>query len=145
MKYVRRGNALERQDHISDSRYRLGIEIGDITANHEADEFLLVDVRTWEGGDQLPITHDRDPVGDAEDLIQAVRDIQDSYALCRKIADNVKQLFDLLTSQRSGRLIHNHELRIERECLCNLNAFRPSNRRARHQSTRIDVQSNAPE
>src|SRR5258708_35163472 len=110
MKYMSTCNALDAQHHISDSRYRLGIEIGDITANHEADEFLLADVRTWEGGDQLPITHDRDPVGDAEDLIQAVRDIQDSYALFRKIADNVKQVFDLLTRQRSRWLIHNDAL-----------------------------------
>ena len=60
--------------------------------------------------DMLAVAQDRGAVGDAEDLVHAVRDVDDGDALAAQLADIVEQALDLVARQRRGRLVEHQDL-----------------------------------
>ena len=62
------------------------------------------------GDDVLAVAQDRRAVGDARDLVHAVRDVDDRHALGLEPAQEVEQLLDLAARQRRGRLVEDQHL-----------------------------------
>ena len=69
-------------------------------------------VRQLGGGpdrDQAPIAQDRDPVAEAQDLLDAVRDVNDGHAVVAQPAHQGEQAVDLLVGERRGWLVQGQD------------------------------------
>ena len=71
-------------------------------------------------GDVAAVAHDRDPVAEREDLVEAVRDEQDAGALVAEAAGDGEQPLHLDSAERGGRLVHDEHLGVERDGLGDL-------------------------
>ena len=78
----------------------------DIAADHQADQLLPRGLRRGQIVDVFSVAHDHHAVGDLEDLLHAVRDINDRDLLRGELADDAEQVLRLLLVERGGRLVH---------------------------------------
>ena len=76
--------------------------------------------RRERGGDGAALAHDGDPVGDREHLLEPMRDEDDRASRALRARDDVEQPLDLAGAQRSGRLVENDEIGVERQRLGDL-------------------------
>ena len=65
--------------------------------------------------DVLAVADHGDAVGDAEDLVQAVGDVDDGHALRLQRARDVEQAGDLMGRQAGGRFVHDQDLDLQRQ------------------------------
>ena len=93
--------------------HRAAIQVD--TSDHRVDQRARGELGGWPGADLKPVTHDRDLVTDLEDLSEPVRDEQDGHAAARQLADRREQLGNLVVSQRTGRLVQDEDLRLQRD------------------------------
>ena len=56
-----------------------------------------------------PSPEDRDPVGDLEDLLETVRDIDDCDAALAESPDHGEEMVEVLSAQRGRRLIEDED------------------------------------
>ena len=66
-------------------------------------------------GSLWPLRKTVDPVGDLEDLAQAVRDVDDARALVGERADDALHARDLDVGERRGRLVEDEDARVAGE------------------------------
>ena len=81
----------------------------DRAADHKPDDFGDFRRGGVERGDILAVAHDGDAVGDALELIHAVRDIDDADAGLLELPDEDEQVIDLRVGQDGGRLVKNEQ------------------------------------
>ena len=81
----------------------------DRAADHEPDDLGNFRRGRLERVDILAVAHDGDAVGDALELIHAVRDVDDADAGLLELADEDEQIVDLRVGQDSGRLVENEQ------------------------------------
>jgi hypothetical protein len=79
-------------------------------ADHEADQLLGVELVGRRGGDVVSVPQHGDTVGDSEDLVQAVRDVDHANTTGGQVRDDPEELLDLPLGQGGGRLVHDHGL-----------------------------------
>ena len=97
-----------------DRRVRAGGHRGpviriDVGADHQLRQAPVVDLRHRQCLDHAPGAQDRDAVGDLEDLVQAVRDVEDAGAAALHLAHHRQQPLDLVVGEHRGRLVeHEH-------------------------------------
>ena len=108
------------KDHIADLRIQLGEYIGDFASDHHLDELGLVQILSIARADVLTIAVNADAVTDGEDLVHAVRNIDDCNALCRQAADMLEQQLNLTVGDSGGRLVHDNDLGVDGNCLDDL-------------------------
>ena len=108
------------KDHIADLRIQLGEHISDLAADHHFDELRLVQILSITRTDVLTIAVNADAVADGEDLVHAVRNVDDRNALCRQLADMLEQQFNLTVGDGGGRLVHDNDLGVDGNCLDDL-------------------------
>ena len=108
------------QQHVADLHLRLGVEVADLTPDHQADQPVLVQLGDGEGLDDTPVAHDGDAVGHPEDLVEPVRDVEDGDPLAREAPDDPEELVYLLLGQRRRGLVHDDDLRVDGERLGDL-------------------------
>ena len=80
----------------------------------------LVEVLGVARTDVLTVAVNADTVADGEDLVHAVRNVDDCNALCRQIADMLEQQLDLTVGDSGGRLVHDNDLGVDGNCLDDL-------------------------
>ena len=68
--------------------------------------------RVGQRGDDPRVLHHRDAVGEIDDLLQAVRDVDHAHAAVTQRADHAEQPVDLLLGQRYGRLVEDQQLHV---------------------------------
>ena len=109
------------KDNVAD-RHRgvLGEYVGNLAAYHAGDQLIRVVIGCRAGFDPLAVADDGDVVRDAEDLVHLVGDVQNRYALFPEGEDLLEQYVDLLVTDGRGRLIHNDDRCVARDCLCDL-------------------------
>src|SRR5438552_1854040 len=66
------------------------------------------------------VAQDGHAIGDGEDLVQPVRNIDDAEPLAAQTPERVEQPLDFRRRQRSGGLVEDHDLRVKRERAGNL-------------------------
>ena len=93
----------------------------------------------------LAVAQDGGAVGDAEDLVHAVRDVDDGDALAAKLADIVEQALDLVLGQRRGRLVEHQHLAGLRCRLDDLGQLPVTGRDIGDLGGRVDVDAHAGE
>ena len=65
--------------------------------------------------DILAIAQHGDAVGQFEDFVEAVADVDDADATFAQQAHDAEQLLDIAFSEGGGRFVHDQDLRVERE------------------------------
>ena len=63
-------------------------------------------------GHDAAVEHHDDTIGDLEDLLEPVRDVDDGDAFLTQTPDHGEQVLDLLVGQRRGRLVEHHHPRL---------------------------------
>src|SRR5207244_10513453 len=76
-----------------------------VTADHQLRELLSVEPRGRAGGDDLPAAQDGHPIGDAEHLVETVRDVEDARPPTADTLDDLEQPLDIVWRQHRGRLV----------------------------------------
>ena len=79
------------QNRLSDRNVLLGEHVGDIAADHAGNEAALRNLGNRPLTDGLAVAHDADIVAKLEDLLHAVRDIDDRAVFGGQAVDNLEE------------------------------------------------------
>jgi len=86
-----------------------------VPPDHPADEFLPVDAGRRLRADRLPVAEHRDAVGQAENLFQAVGDVDDAHALAAEAPQSGEEGLRLGLRERAGGLVQHQHPRLTGE------------------------------
>ena len=89
-------------------------DLVEVAADHHRDEVAHVGLRHRPGGDVAAVAEDGDAVAEAEDLLHAVRDVDDAEALRTEAADHLEEEVGLALGERGGRLVEDDDARRRR-------------------------------
>ena len=84
-------------------------------ADDQADELVGSGVAHGLLADEAPVAQHHDPVGDAKDLVEAMRDVDHADAAAPQAAHRLEQTLDLVGRQARGRLVEHEEIAIDDE------------------------------
>ena len=101
-----------RKHDVADRHALLGKHLGDFAPDHQLDDFVA---RHPGGGmlaDETAIAKHRHLVGDLEQLVHLVGDIDDARPCGLQRADDPEEMRDLALGQRGGRLVHDQNVGI---------------------------------
>ena len=104
------GEVLHPEHRAVGDRGLLGARRRQLRADHELGELAGVDALRVDRVDGRAAADHGDAVGDAEHLVELVRDEQDRQALLLELAEVVEELVDLLRHQHRGGLVENEGL-----------------------------------
>ena len=109
------GETFDRQHGIADLCVQLGEELIDVAANHVAHELHfrgpLQVARRHVGA----VAHDRHVVAQIKDFLHPVRDEHEGSTLVAQRTRNGEEALDLVPRQGGRRLIHDEDLRVQRD------------------------------
>ena len=86
---------LDLQGHIPQGHRLLGIDVFNFAAHHAGDDGVHVQVLRPIGGHHTAVHQDGDVVGDLEDLLHLVGDVDDGHALFLQLGDLLEEQADL--------------------------------------------------
>ncbi len=110
-------------------------------ADHQRDEIMGVrDRGRFEGRDPLAAAQDRDPVGDAADLVEPVRDEDDRGAFVAQLPHDAQQRGGFLVGEGRRRLVHDQHRGAPNERAGDLDDLLLRRREAACRPRRIDVE-----
>src|SRR5206468_1700079 len=112
-------------------------------ADHHADDLFAVGVAHLHGADVMAVAEDGHAVGDAEDLLQAVADVDDADAALPEGADQVEQVCQLVLGEGGGRLVHRDDHRVAGSGLGDLDHLLLGNGEAAHLLAHVDADAEA--
>ena len=98
----------------------LGELVLESTAYHSRDQRIIVPILGVAGLDILAVTDDRNAVAKLEELLELVGYVNNTYATSLELTASSHQLSNFLLTEGGGGLIHDDHLRIDQNCLCNL-------------------------
>ena len=102
------GSAIRRIDRSDAGREQLFL----FRADHRFDNFWDRQLPSVSSQDLSAVTHHSHPVGDLEDLLQPVRDVEDGDALGGKLAQDREQSSRLSVVERRVRLVEDEHSRL---------------------------------
>ena len=89
---------------------RLAVDLGQhVATDHQPHECAGGQVRGPLRGDDVPVLHHGHPVGDLEDLAEAVGDVDERRALGGEPADDVEQALQLGVAEHRRRLVEDDQ------------------------------------
>ena len=105
----RPANAACAQDRLAARGGRAAHRARDRAAEHQVDQLLLVQLGGLVRADLGTVAQHADAVGDREDLVEPVRDIEDADTALAHAPHGLEQDLDLGLRERRGRLVeHQH-------------------------------------
>ena len=90
-------------------RVRLVVQRGDLAADHPAHDLVGRGFRPRRRCDELAVAEHGHPVGQREDLVHLVADIQHRGPGTAQVVDDPKEPGNLRVRERRGGLIHDHD------------------------------------
>ena len=117
---------------------RGGLEDG--PADHHADDRLDRRLGGLDRVDVAAVAHHGHPVGDLLELLEAVRDVDHARPPLAQVADDPEELVDLGVGQRGRRLVHDQDVRAERERLRDLDHLLLGDGEARDAGPRVELE-----
>ena len=132
--------ALHRQDGGAELRrvtWRRE-EISEVAPDHQPDDHGWCQRRGRMRRDQPAVLQHGDAVGDRLQLGHAMGDVEDRRALAPERPDQFEQLSGIALVERRGRLVHDDDLRIERQRLGDLDQLLLGDRQRFHQRLGMD-------
>src|SRR5215210_53653 len=109
------GEAPDLEGSLTRTALAAGEELVKWPAYHKTYELFGVEFRGLRSPDVVAVPEHGDAVGDLENLLQPVGDVDDADVLRRQVPDNAEQLPGLPLGQGGGRLVHNHGPRLTHE------------------------------
>ena len=104
-----------------------------------ADDFIPGGLRHGDCRDRGAIPQDGDAVGDGENLLQLVRNIDAGDSPLAQIAKDGEENLDFMLRERGGRFIKNENARVFREGLDDFHELLLADAEALHRESGIDV------
>src|ERR1700733_6754002 len=111
------------------------------TAHNEAYELVGIGLAHGLLADEASVAHHHDPVGDAKNLVEAMRDIDHADAPAPQAAHRVEQTLDLVGRQARRRLVEHEKIAIDDQRAGDRDQRLLSPAQASHASARIDPAS----
>ena len=99
---------------------RFGKTDDELPPDHQPNQVGPAHVRTRHGGDRLAIAKHRDAIGDGDNLLEPMRDVDDARAAAAQPLDDPEQLLRLALGERRRRFVHDQDLRVRAERLGDL-------------------------
>ena len=106
--------ACDSEHGLARHHIALRIDLVDGAADHHAHDLVLAGVPDQSAAHHLAVAEDGEPVGDAVDLVEFVRDEQHRLAGFAQQVDEHEQVLDLLVRQCRRRLVHDDDLGVDR-------------------------------
>ncbi|CAM5672292.1 hypothetical protein SVIOM342S_02616 [Streptomyces violaceorubidus] len=95
-------------------------------------------------GHRPAVLEDGDPVADAADLLQAVRDVDDGDSVGGEVGDDAEKVVDLVRVERGGRLVHHDQPYVVRQRACHGHDLLLGRRQVADQPPRVDLRVPEP-
>ncbi len=87
----------------------LRVMLLDFRTQHHPDHAGLIQVGNRPAARQLAVLQHADPIGDLENLVDAMRDIQDRLALTGEPPDKLVEPLRLVQPERGGGFVHDKQ------------------------------------
>ena len=100
------GEAADFQHRLALLRHDFGECFIEAAPDHQLQHFVPADLGDRFRPDDMTVAQDREGVRNLEDFVHPVRDVNDPNTLGLQAAYQYPQIFQLMGSQRCGRLIH---------------------------------------
>ena len=113
--------------------------VAQLTADHQADDVVHLQLCSRLRCDMLAVAHDGDFIGDALDLRHFMRNVDDAKTAIAEHVDDAEQMLHLFLRQRRRRLIKYNNFRVIGNRLRNFHHLTLRNRHCAHDPVRIDV------
>ncbi len=110
MKTIFAGEAAHRQHLFANGVIKLGKELGQFAPYHLGDQRLTSKLRGVVAADPAAVTEDTDLIGNGENLVHFMTDIDDGFALRAQVTNDGEKMRHFAFGQRGSRLIHNHDI-----------------------------------
>ena len=131
--------ALHLQQHAADLVV-LGREaVCQLTAHHQLDDALHRHFRRRLCGDPRAIAHDGHFVGDTQDLLHLVGNINDAAAAVPQHIDDAEQVLHFLLSKRGGGLVEHDDVGMVRDSFGNLHHLALGHGHRAHNGARVHM------
>ena len=111
------GDAAQLQCDVADGHGPLRKDRSELPPDHQPNQVRPAHVRTRHRGDRLTIAKDRDAIGNGDDLLEPMRDVDDPRAAATQPLDDPEQLLCLSLGERRRRFVHDQNLRFRSERL----------------------------
>ena len=131
--------ALHREHHLADLGLLLREQVRQLAAHHQFDELVAVEFLRRVGTDVLAVAEDGDVVGDPEDLVHLVGDVDDGDPEVGQALDHPVQVRHLAFRNGRGGFVHDDDLRVVADGLGNLDHLLFRHRQVLHPGPRVDV------
>ena len=115
------------------------IPVGKFPADHQTDNLIHGQLLGGLGGDPLTVTHDGDVVGNPQNFLHLMGDVDNAAAPASKHIDDLEQMLNLVLRQRGGGLVKDNNFRVIRNCFCNFYHLALGNGHGAHDGLGIDL------
>ena len=114
--------------------------VGQVAANHAADDQVGGQLRGRPCADILAVAHDGDLIGTFEDLLHFMRDVNNGAPLVPQLVDDAEQAVHLVLGQRRGGFVHNNDFRVIGDRFRDLDELQVGRRQRTREHGRVNVQ-----
>ena len=97
---------LDLEDGVADGAIHLREHIGHFAADHERNQLILRQILGTVGGNVFAVAVDGDVIGNTENLIHLVGDVNNGDVLRLQLGDDAEQVLNLRVGQRRRRFVH---------------------------------------
>src|SRR5438067_9830907 len=111
------GHVSNLEGHFAALMYGFREDVADLSTDHARDDARLVERDGRVRADGATVAQDRDAVGDSEDLVELMRDVDHADAARAQFVNYAEESFDLGVCERGGRLVQHEYARLLRESL----------------------------
>jgi len=134
-----------RQHDRARARRRAREDLRQLAAHHHANELIAGEVEGTCRADVSAVTQHGYLIRDLEQLVHLVGDVENALPLRPQLADDREQVLRVLLGERRGWLVHDEQLGLVREGLCDLDHLAARDREGAHLGLRVDIDAEALE
>ena len=127
------------QQHCAPPCLADGRRRGQLASDHHAHDRLAREGRGSPAADVAAVAQHGQLVGDREQLLQPMGDVEDAFALGLELANDREQVFRVPLAERRGGLVHDEQLRLIGERSRDLDHLAGGYRECAHLGLGIDV------
>ena len=131
--------AAQLQHRRADLRFELREEVIDSAAHHHADEIVFARVLDLAGADILAVAQNSHPIGQHEDLVEPVTDVDDGHAALAQQTHQRKETLHVRFGQRGCGFVHDKQTCILRKRLGDFHALAITNAQGAYVARHVDV------
>ena len=126
--------------HLRAKRLPAGREdVGKLAADHHRHQPAFIQLFHPARAHQSTIFQDRDQIGNLEDLLKPVGDVDDGNPLCFEAPDRLEQCLHIVAAKDGRRLIEHEQARISLQRTRNLDQLSLRDTEEAHRAVQVDA------